>query len=114
MPCDSYIKLGETPEIRKKKVATALEKLEAALSAGSVKVKVGANGALTFTGWSGKDRDGISDLCAYRKLAAKGSPSLRSAIARAEVTAGRKIDERVIASGVHSHDGGKTWGKDGK
>lgn len=114
MPCDTFIRLGETPAIQKKRVQSALERLEAALSSGAVKVKVGANGALTFTGWSGKDRDGISDLCAYRKLSTKGSPSLRSAIARAEVTAGRKIDERVIASGVHSHDGGKTWGKDGK
>ncbi len=111
MPCDSYFRLGETPAIQKKRVATALEKLEAALAAGSVKVKVGQNGALTFTGWSGKNRDGISDLCAYRKLSAKGSAPLRSALARAEVTAGRKVDERVVASGVHSHDGGKTWDK---
>ena len=46
-----------------------------------------------------------------RRLSAKGSESLRRAVARAEALAGRKADARAIASGVHSHDGGRTWDK---
>jgi hypothetical protein len=54
-------------------------------------------------------RNGISDACAYRKLLASGSPALRAALAKAEAMAGRKVDPQAIASGVHSHDGGRTW-----
>lgn len=34
----------------------------------------------------------------------------QTAGSRAEVTAGRTLDQRAIASGQHSHDGGRTWG----
>lgn len=33
----------------------------------------------------------------------------RAEIARAEQIAGRSVDRQVLAAGVHSHDGGKTW-----
>jgi hypothetical protein len=34
----------------------------------------------------------------------------RATEARAEAIAGRTVDARTIAAGVHSHDGGRTWG----
>ncbi len=34
------------------------------------------------------------------------------ALAKAEAQAGRTVDKQAVASGLHSHDGGKTWGKD--
>lgn len=89
---------------------TAIEKLKKALALGTVTVTIGATGGVTFKGWSDQDRQDIFDLCAYRKLA--NTPEMRKAIARAEVTSGRKVNERAIASGVHSHDGGRSWSKD--
>ena len=89
-------------------VLSAVARLENALAAGSVTVKIGAAGAIAFVGW--KDNAGVADLCAYRRLVAQGSPALRRAMMRAEVTAGRKVDARTIAAGLHSHDGGNTWG----
>jgi hypothetical protein len=41
-----------------------------------------------------------------------GSSLTKAQIARAEQLAGRSIDRKVIANGVHSHDGGRTWGTD--
>jgi len=111
MPCDTRIPEGMTVEQRKKDVEKAVERLERALSAGAVTVKVGPQGSITFSSWAeGKDgRDGVSDLCAYRRLAAKGSWALRQAVVKAEATSGRKVDQRAIGAGFHTHDGGKTW-----
>ena len=86
----------------------AIARLDAALGSGSVSVVVGAQGGLAFKGW--QDREGVTDLCAYRKLAATNSPALRRAIMRAEAIAGRTLDQRTIATGLHSHDGGQTFG----
>lgn len=74
---------------------------------GTVKAVIGAQGGIAFKGWT--DNRGVSDLCAYRALTASNSPALRKAIARAEAMSGRKIDARAIASGLHSHDGGRTF-----
>ena len=109
MACDFTIPAGMTPITRKKQIDAALDRLNKALTAGEVKVKVGSTGAVVFTGtWQ---RDGISDTCAYRKLLASGSSALRMAVARAEAMAGRKVDPKAIAAGEHSHDGGDTWHK---
>lgn len=105
MPCDT---VREPVQILAMK--SALDRLQEMLGAGTAQAVIGAQGAVAFRGW--KDRAGLSDLCAYRKLAARNAPELRRAIARAEVSAGRKIDPRAVASGVHSHDGGKSWGTD--
>ncbi len=116
MPCDSTprrltdLRRDQTKAERKAEVTEALGRLEAALRAGSVTLRVGPTGSVVFTGkW---DNRGISDACAYRALTAKGSSELRMAKARAEVQAGRNVDEKAVAAGIHSHDGGKTWGKD--
>jgi hypothetical protein len=109
MACDFTIPAGMTPASRKSQVAQAVDKLNAALQAGTVTVKIGATGAVVFVGtWQ---RDGVSDVCAYRKLIVAGSPALRMAVAKAEAMAGRKVDARTVASGTHSHDGGASWHK---
>jgi hypothetical protein len=94
---------------RKKQIDEAVDRLNKALAIGEVKVKVGPTGAIAFTGWA--ERSGVSDICAYRKLLATGSPALRAALARAEAMAGRKVDARQVAAGTHSHDGGSSWHK---
>ncbi len=109
MPCDFKLPKGMTQPQRKKQVEDAIARLDKALAIGTVKVRVGSNGAVAFAGeW---DRVGLSDTCAFRKLQAQGSPALRSALARAEALAGRQVDARAVAAGVHSHDGGSTWHK---
>ena len=111
MPCDVTRQSDrQTATEREGEVSDALGRLEEALRAGEVVVRVGPTGSVAFSGWEA--RSGMSDLCAYRRLATSGSEALRSALARAEATAGRQVDETAVAAGVHSHDGGKTWGKD--
>lgn len=104
MPCTSQPNM--TPSARQLQQA-ALARLDSAIARGSVRVVIGREGAIAFRGW--QDREGISDLCAYRALAASNSPSLRRAIARAEAISGNKLNARAIASGTHSHDGGATF-----
>lgn len=92
---------------RKAAIAEAIDRLERAIQNGTVKAVIGANGAIAFKGlWR---TDGVADTCAYRMLTARGSTALRMAIARAEVTAGRKLNPAAVASGTHSHDGGANW-----
>jgi hypothetical protein len=110
MPCDSRPRNPQqTIQERMLEADRALKRLEAKLAAYLVKVTIGANGAVAFSGWT--DRDGISDVCAYRSLSSSGSSALRMAVARAEAMSGRKIDPRAVAAGVHSHDSGHTWNK---
>jgi hypothetical protein len=106
MPCDSK-PANKTPA-GILAMAAALDRLQRSLGAG-VSVVIGAQGGIAFRGWAEADRAGLSDLCAYRKLAARNSPELRRAIARAEAVAGRKLDPQALASGVHSHDGGRSF-----
>lgn len=105
MPCMN--RPNATP-VQQKKMTDAVKRLEALLGAG-VTVVIGATGGIAFKGWT--DREGVSDLCAYRKLMSENSPALRKAVARAEVMAGRGVDQQALAAGLHSHDGGRTWGK---
>lgn len=113
MPCETYFKPKQTKLERAVEVKKSLSRLEKALTEGRVKAKIGPQGALVFDGWPrDEDRGGVSDACAYRMLTAQNSWALRQAVAKAETLAGRKVDAKQVAAGVHSHDGGKTWGKD--
>lgn len=105
MPCDTVVNKDAES---KRRMQDALKRLDGALMSGTVQAVIGPQGSIAFRGW--QDRGGLSDLCAYRKLAAGGSMGLRRAIARAEVVAGRGVDQRAVAAGHHSHDGGSTWG----
>jgi hypothetical protein len=109
MACETMYVPGLTPAQRKAEVKTALDKLEARIKSDTVKIKVDKKtGALAFVGWDDKDRRGVTDACAFRRI--KNSPEVRMKVLRAEAVAGTKVNEKVIASGVHSHDG-KTWHK---
>lgn len=106
MPCITQPNLTEQAKARQR---AALAKLLQSLAAGSVKVTVGKSGGLAFVGWAASDREGVSDLCAYRAL--MNQPDMRRAVLRAEAMSGNKIDPRALASGLHSHDNGATWSR---
>ncbi len=105
MPCTTQANL--TAE-QARRMQAAIERLNAALGDNTAQAIIGPNGSIAFRGWA--DREGVADLCAYRKLASSNSANLRRAIMRAEALAGRSIDSRAVAAGVHSHDEGRTWG----
>lgn len=94
----------------KAKRETTLDRLRKELAAGTLTVKIAPSGAVAFSKPLNLLDDGYSDVCAYRVLASKNDPALRKAVMRAEAMSGRKVSEAAIAAGIHSHDGGKTWG----
>lgn len=108
MPCDT-VNPTVLPVVRESQIKASLRRLEAALKGGVVKLNIGPNGAIAFQGW--KDRDDVTDVCAFRRLTAEGSWELRQAVAKAEAMTGRKVNANAVASGEHSHDGGDTWHK---
>lgn len=109
MPCDSMVKAGQTLAQRKTQVRKAAQRVDKLVASKKVKVKVGPQGAVAFTGLSDVDRDGLTDACIYRRLMQTGSAAAKMAIMRAEQLAGRGVDRATVAQGVHSHDGGATW-----
>jgi hypothetical protein len=109
MPCDTQLKPRQTIQERAAEVRKAVERFQRGLANGSIKAVVGAKGGIAFTGISDTDRDGVTDACAYRRIMSTGSALARQQIARAEQLAGRSVDRRAIANGLHSHDGGKHW-----
>lgn len=111
MACDTMRRPGETVDQRKARAQASTARLEAALTAGTVKLKIGPQGAIAFEGWDAASRDGLTDACGFRRLTAKVSWALRQAVAKAEALAGRKVDQAAVNAGLHSHDGGKTWAK---
>ncbi len=111
MPCDTRLREGQSLVARMAEVKSTLAKLERALTAGTVRVSIGPNGAVAFSGWSTQDRTDVSDVCAYRTLTAANSWALRQAVAKAEAMSGRKVNAQAVAAGVHSHDGGGSWHK---
>lgn len=109
MACFTYLRPMQTKEERAAEIKAATRKLEVALLKGGASVVIGPDGAITFAGWS--ERSDVTDVCAYRSLSQAGSKALADALARAELKYGRKHNPKAITAGVHSHDGGKTWGK---
>lgn len=109
MPCDTQLREGQTLQAREREVKAALDRLERYLQSGSVRVQIGPQGAVAFQGW--RDRDRVTDVCAYRTLALKSSWALKQAVARAEAMSGRKVNPQAVAAGTHTHDGGRTWSR---
>ena len=105
MPCDTRPNLDA---LQRAKMNEALKRLQAAIGAGSVGIVLSRTGAIALRNWAPEQRAGLTDLCAVRKL--RNSPEFRRALARAEALAGVKLNESAIRAGVHSHDGGQTWG----
>lgn len=115
MPCDT-VRDPNNPVLlaqRKFEVTSAVAVLDKLIMRRKVKVVIGPQGAIAFTGdeWE-KNRNRVTDACAYRRIMATGSSLAKAEIARAEQLAGRTVDRRVLAAGTHSHDGGTTWGRD--
>jgi hypothetical protein len=102
MPCDTYIPVNMTPPQRRKQIDEAIDRLNKAIEAGQVTLVVDkSTGAVGFKGdWQ---RDGVSDSCAFRKLTLKSSMGFKRALAKAETMAGRKVNEKAVAAGVHMH-----------
>lgn len=108
MPCDTYRKPQQTLQQRKDEIRKSIEQLEKMLVAKQVKVVVGPQGAITFTG-SKLQEDRVTDACAYRRIMSMGSAFARAEIAKAEQLSGCTVNKQAVAMGVHSHDNGKTW-----
>ena len=112
MPCDTVRTMPQqTFAERQEEVRRALNGLRKDLVSGRARIAIAANGAVAFAGWGNEDRRGITDACAYRTLAVEGAWAFRQAVARAEAQHGRKVNDRAVAAGFHSHDGGTTWGR---
>lgn len=111
MPCDTRLKPRQTIQERITEVKRAVNKLDALLKQRRVQVKISPQGGVAFVGWPEQERDGVTDACAYRRIMATGSSLAKAEIARAEAMAGRAVDRKALAAGVHSHDGGATWHK---
>jgi len=107
MVCEMENEQGQTEEERREEVDKALSDLSAEIEAGRVRIIIGPNGAVAFAGWEGRKR--LSDVCAFRRLSAEGCWPLQRAVAAAEMQSGRKVNLAAVGSGVHSHDGGRTW-----
>lgn len=107
MSCISQMRKNQTLKQREREINEALKRLERYLQTGSVKIQIGNQGAIAFNGW--KDRNDVTDVCAYRMLTLSNSWALKQAVKRAEMISGKKVNERAIAAGVHSHDNGHTW-----
>lgn len=108
MPCDTRLRPKQTIQERADEIRKAIANLDSLLKKRRVRVTVGPQGAIAFSGWPESERNGITDACAYRRIMATGSALAKAEIARAEQLSGRAIDRKVIAQGVHSHDG-VTW-----
>jgi hypothetical protein len=109
LPCDTRLKTGQTISQRAEEVRRVVKTIDSFLARGTVKVRVGPQGAVVFDGVPVDERDGVTDACIYRRLMATGSGLAKAQIAKAELMAGRSINKQAIAQGHHSHDGGKTW-----
>jgi len=109
VPCDTTLKPQQTVAERMREVRSAAARIDALLAAKKVQVKIGRNGAIAFIGIPDSVRDGLTDACIYRRIMNSGSSAARMQIAAAERLAGRAVDKKVVAAGVHSHDGGQTW-----
>jgi len=109
MPCDTKLKQGQTISDRKAEVLKTVEAVRKGLVSGSIKPKIGPQGAIAFEGLFAIDRNDVTDACIYRRLMATGSALALAEIAKAERLAGRSVNRQAIATGAHSHDGGNTW-----
>jgi len=110
MACESKIRQGQTAADREREIQETIAKLEQALQGGTVTIRIDANGGIVFENWQEAERNGVNDACAFRLLTVAGSFALQQALATAEAMSGMKANQNAVMGGLHSHDGGKTWG----
>lgn len=112
MPCDYEREPRQTVAQRQAEVRKAKMAMDKMIATNHAKVKVDRNGRVVVTGVPDSVRSRVDDACLMRFIQTHGSVAARQAVARAERQAGRSIDKQALAAGVHSHDGGATWGTD--
>lgn len=104
MPCTARV---TTPALRLKR-DRELARFREGIRNGKITAKVSPVGAVAFKGF---ESDLLSDICVMRMELARGNVDLRCTLARAEAAAGRKVSAEAVSSGLHSHDGGESWGR---
>lgn len=111
MACETRLKNRQTLAERKAEVKKVMYDVNSLIAAGKVKPVVDRlTGAIAFQGFDDNLRDGVTDACVYRQLMISGSSLTKAKIAQAEAIAGRGVNKQALAAGVHSHDGGQTFG----
>jgi len=68
MPCDTRLKPRQTISERKAEVRKSVATLDRLLVNGQVRVNVGPQGAVAFTAWADKERDGVTDAWDLRHV----------------------------------------------
>lgn len=113
MPCNTKLKAKQTVAQRAKEVRKAGEAIDKLIASGQAGIKVDRRtGGVAFTGIPDGVRDGMTDVCIIKKIWTSGSHQAKQALAKAERLAGRSVSKQAIEQGLHSHDGGNTWGVD--
>ena len=111
MPCDTRMKRGQTLSQRADEVRLVVADVNSLIAAGKVKPVVDKKtGSIAFQGLDDNLRDDVTDACIFRRIMVSGSSLAKAKIAQAEALAGRTVNKTAVAQGVHSHDGGLTWG----
>jgi hypothetical protein len=109
MPCFSQPRVNQTPEQRRTEVKKVIADIDKLIAKRKVGIKVGPQGAVTFTGLAASQRADMTDVCIYRLLMQRGSESMKTAVRTAEMLAGRGVSASALKQGIHSHDGGGSW-----
>jgi hypothetical protein len=107
MVCETRVRRNQTLKERIEEIRQVVALLSRRLVAGQAKAIVGPQGAIAFAGLTEAERADTTDACLYRILIATGSPLALQAVARAEALAGRSVDQKAVAAGIHLH--GSTW-----
>ena len=111
MACETQTRKNQTLSERKEEIRQTVAEIIGKLISGEITPKVGPQGGIAFNGLSDKDRNGVTDVCAYRMIMMGNSTLAKMKIQQAEMLSGRSVASSALAQGIHSHDGGKTWHK---
>jgi hypothetical protein len=110
------VRKGQTLAERARELRKAGEAIDKLLAIGRVKVKVDRRtGGVIFTGIPDDVRSGMNDACVYRAIMKRGSHAAKQQIIKAQRLAGvtdERLKQVVGGQGLHSHDNGRTWGRD--
>jgi hypothetical protein len=111
MVCDTSLRENQTLSERKLEVLATVEAIAKLIISNRVKPVIDKRtGAITFANIPVSVRNGLTDACVYRRIMATGSALAKLQIAKAEQLAGRTVNRAALAAGIHSHDGGSSWG----
>lgn len=111
MVCETRRRRGQSLNERKLEVKKVIYDINSLIATGKVKPVVDRKtGAIAFQGFDENLRDDVTDACVYRQLMISGSSLTKAKIAQAEAMAGRTVNKEAVAAGIHSHDGGRTFG----